>query len=905
MKRKRPSPPVSEADFDISGAITGLQVDQEDNSDFDFEQPIVSSTQNGAGLQGEDSGDDSDAAFIAAQQAASNRKATNLKGRTVKKGGAFQAMGLNAGLLKAITRKGFSVPTPIQRKTIPIIMDGSDVVGMARTGSGKTAAFVIPMIERLKSHSAKVGARAIVLSPSRELALQTLKVVKEMSRATELRCVLLVGGDSLEDQFSAMTSNPDILIATPGRFLHLKVEMRLDLSSIEYIVFDEADRLFEMGFAVQLTEILHGLPTSRQTLLFSATLPRSLVEFARAGLQEPKLVRLDAESKVSPDLENAFFLVKSAEKEGALLQVLQDVIQIPLSLDKPQPDVAEDEIKRRKRRKVISKSGHLDSPTQYSTIVFAATKHHVEYLTAFLRLAGYAVSYAYGSLDQTARKMQVQAFRDGVSNILVVTDVAARGIDIPVLANVINFDFPSQPKIFVHRVGRTARAGQKGWSYSLVQDGDLPYLIDLQLFLSRRLVVGRSTDLVNYAEDIVLGTLPQDRLGSNCEWLAKLIDENVDIDSLKSVAVKGEKLYTKSKNSASAQSVKRAKEIQAHPSIGEVSSLFTTEEGEVSAGRDSLLARLRNYRPQETVFEIGKRGTGDETVELLRKTRTKIEQRKINADAANENTLHAVAEGSPEISPDMDLPVPNMLEAMDSASEDELEVTFPGANRRDRNSLPDQDSEFFMSYTPRFSNIAEDRAYGVQTGSSSNARGSNFLLDAKDATMDLANDESRGFADASRPKMRWDKKGKKYVNTVNDEDGSRGAKYVRGESGLKIAASLRSGRFDAWKKTNRLERMPRVGEKETAAQRSSANSRPGKTYRHKGEKAPKEADKYRENYLTQKKRVTEAKENRIGQFKDGMGKNELRSVNDVRKDRKLKERRQARNGRPSAKRGKR
>ena len=238
-------------------------------------------------------------------------------------------MGLNENLLKAITRKGFSVPTPIQRKTIPLVIDGQDVVGMARTGSGKTAAFVVPMIEKLKSHSAKVGARALILSPSRELALQTLRVVKEFGRGTDLKCILLVGGDSLEEQFGFMSSNPDIVIATPGRFLHLKVEMGLDLSSVKYVVFDEADRLFEMGFAAQLTEILHALPSSRQTLLFSATLPKSLVEFARAGLQEPNLVRLDAESKISPDLESAFFTIKSAEKEGALLHILSDIIKIP------------------------------------------------------------------------------------------------------------------------------------------------------------------------------------------------------------------------------------------------------------------------------------------------------------------------------------------------------------------------------------------------------------------------------------------------------------------------------------------------------------------------------------------------------------------------------------------------
>lgn len=206
-------------------------------------------------------------------------------------------------MYKAIIHKGFKVPTPIQRKCIPIVLQGDDVVGMARTGSGKTAAFLIPMFEKLKAHSAKVGARALLLSPSRELALQTQKVCKELGKYTDLRSCVLVGGDSLDDQFSMLASNPDILIATPGRLLHLMVEMELDLRTVQYVVFDEADRLFEMGFAVQLHEILSRLPPTRQTLLFSATLPKMLVDFAKAGLQEPTLIRLDADTKISRDLE--------------------------------------------------------------------------------------------------------------------------------------------------------------------------------------------------------------------------------------------------------------------------------------------------------------------------------------------------------------------------------------------------------------------------------------------------------------------------------------------------------------------------------------------------------------------------------------------------------------------------
>lgn len=270
------SPARPETEFDISTALFATGDGEDDEDDENDERPSATdlAIPDAADIMGGIS-ENNDEAYIADHQAASNRKTKTANGKVVKKGGGFQTFGLNANLLKAITRKGFSVPTPIQRKTIPLLMQDKDVVGMARTGSGKTAAFVIPMIEKLKMHSSRVGARALILSPARELALQTLQVVKELGRGTDLRSVLLVGGDSLEEQFAAMANNPDILIATPGRFLHLKVEMGLDLSSMRYVVFDEADRLFEMGFAAQLTEILHALPASRQTLLFSATLPKS------------------------------------------------------------------------------------------------------------------------------------------------------------------------------------------------------------------------------------------------------------------------------------------------------------------------------------------------------------------------------------------------------------------------------------------------------------------------------------------------------------------------------------------------------------------------------------------------------------------------------------------------------
>jgi ATP-dependent RNA helicase DDX54/DBP10 len=198
-----------------------------------------------------------------------------------------------------------------------------------------------------------------------------------------------------------MTTNPDIIIATPGRFLHLKVEMGLDLSSVRYICFDEADRLFEMGFAAQLAEILHALPTSRQTLLFSATLPKSLVEFARAGLQEPKLIRLDAESKISPDLKSAYFTIKSGDRDGALLYLLEEVIKVPVGeteASKARKQESNLSVGAKRKRKQFTAK---DTAVPESTIIFAATKHRVEYLAELLKSLGYPVSYCKSALTIT------------------------------------------------------------------------------------------------------------------------------------------------------------------------------------------------------------------------------------------------------------------------------------------------------------------------------------------------------------------------------------------------------------------------------------------------------------------------------------------------------------------------
>ncbi|KAG0635079.1 P-loop containing nucleoside triphosphate hydrolase protein [Tuber brumale] len=904
------SPTGSEFEFDISHALA--------DADFlgsDYENPTTAASRSANNLSeindilevSDDS--DGDQAFIAAQQAASNRKGgSTIKCKSVKKGGGFQSMGLNMTLLKAITKKGFSVPTPIQRKTIPLVLDGVDVVGMARTGSGKTAAFVIPMVERLKTHSIRVGMRALVLSPSRELALQTMKVVREFGRGTDLKVVLLVGGDSLEEQFGYMAGNPDIVIATPGRFMHLKVEMELDLRSVQYVVFDEADRLFEMGFSAQLTEILHSLPSNRQTLLFSATLPKSLVEFAKAGLQEPSLIRLDADSKVSQDLENAFFTVKSSEKEGALLHLLQDVIQIPkgappkdkyTAADAPdEGDNGGEKSKNGKKRKRTHQ--FHETASTHSTIIFAATKHHVEYLAQLITQAGFPVSYVYGTLDQVARRNQVARFRTGDTSILVVTDVAARGIDIPLLSNVINYDFPPQPKVFVHRVGRTARAGRRGWAYSFVRAEDAPYLLDLQLFLGKKLVLskGGSVEGFDFASDIIVGSLLQDSVERCMEWTNVLLSKDSELANLKGVSAKGEKLYQKTKTAASAESVKRAREIIAQKGWSTTNPLFADDANNAEVERAKMLARVANFRPSETIFEIGQRGLNKSAAAAVMKTRRakiKINPSKrrggANLSGDDEDMIEPTAK-------DSDRDIEGIEANMDPASDADLDSTFiKPANRRAKKKAKMNnfiDTEHYMSYAPSIS-LAEDRGYRIS---------SSFAEAARNATMDLTNDDGgKGFAEARRAKgMRWDKKAKKYVQRANDEDGSKGAKMIIGESGQKIAASFKSGRFSAWKLAHKVGKLARVGEMEDKSRFSGPGSggkmggRFGGRMFHKGFQAPKAADKARDDYHVRKKRFEEAKEKGLVK---GSVRSEIKTKEQIRKEVKLKNRRREKSNRPS------
>ncbi|CCF57101.1 hypothetical protein KAFR_0C01060 [Kazachstania africana CBS 2517] len=861
----------------------------------------------------------------------------NLNTKTKHKKGSFASFGLSKLILTNISKRGFRQPTPIQRKTIPLILQSRDIVGMARTGSGKTAAFVLPMIEKLKTHSSKIGARAIILSPSRELAMQTHNVFKEFSKGSDLRSVLLTGGDSLEDQFGMIMANPDVIIATPGRFLHLKVEMNLDLKSVEYICFDEADRLFEMGFQEQLNELIYSLPSNRQTLLFSATLPSSLVDFAKAGLTNPVLVRLDTETKISENLEMLFLSIKNEEREANLLYLLQEEICIPLATEEQikklnneskiddDSDSEDDEATRRQKRKSKNfKKQRLPPanqlPSEKATIIFVPTRHHVEYISQLLKDCGYLVSYIYGTLDQRARNRQLYNFRLGLTSILVVTDVAARGVDIPMLANVINFSLPVSSKVFVHRVGRTARAGNRGWAYSIVSENELPYLLDLELFLGKKILLTSMYDATcdimkkkwvsegkseltfqdpkpSYTNRMVLGSAPRLQVEDLNDLYTGVLSGSFDLKMMKQTALKAEKLYFRTRTSASPESMKRSKEI----------ILSGWDEQNIRFGKNvekekfQFLAKLQNRHNKETVFEFA-RNPDDEMSVLMKRRRRQLAPIQRKAEERRELMEKERLAGLTHRIEDQILKGDD-FEAGYTVPEDALkefedaDKVLEASNKKSEQKTF-RDENFFLSHYAPTSAI-QDQQYKLSTG---------FTNAAAEAAYDL-NSDDKVQVHKQTATVKWDKKRKKYVNM----QGIDNKKYIVGESGQKIAASFRSGKFEEWSKARKLKPL-KVGARESTMQTNllsnptENNSNGQKTvrgkFKHKQMKSPKLPDKFRDDYEKQKKKVASALARGAhvkGYSGPGM-KNELKSTEQIRKERMAKENRRAKNARPSKKR---
>jgi ATP-dependent RNA helicase RhlE len=358
----------------------------------------------------------------------------------------FLRLKLREPLLRALREEGYAAPTPIQAEAIPHVLEGRDVLALAQTGTGKTAAFVLPILERLAASpptGARRGIRVLVLAPTRELAAQVGESFGAYGRHLPFRRAVVFGGVSQRPQTDALARGVDILVATPGRLLDLMSQRRADLSRVEVLVLDEADRMLDMGFLPDVTRILAALPRRRQTLFFSATMPREAQALADRILVEPARVAVAPSATTVESVAQSVFFVEKSNKARLLEHLLSDA-SIPCAL------------------------------------VFTRTKHGADRLARTLVKAGVDADAIHGNKSQGSRERALGAFRSGGTRVLVATDIAARGLDVEGISHVVNFDLPNVPEAYVHRIGRTARAGAAGVALSFCDETEEAYLRDIE-----------------------------------------------------------------------------------------------------------------------------------------------------------------------------------------------------------------------------------------------------------------------------------------------------------------------------------------------------------------------------------------------------------------------------------------
>jgi ATP-dependent RNA helicase RhlE len=369
---------------------------------------------------------------------------------------SFKELGLNKPIVRAVTEQGYENPTLVQEQTIPLVIDGKDIIASAQTGTGKTAAFALPILQNLfdRQDASKRGKkiRALIVSPTRELAIQIEENFKKYSKYTNLRTGIVYGGVSFEPQKDVLKKGVDILIATPGRLLDLHKQDALHLDFVETLVLDEADLMLDMGFIDDISKIEYLCPKEKQQLLFSATMPYKVVELAKSVLKDPVKVEVAPTSSTVKEVTQFLYYVPKPKKIELCLHILRNTVK-------------------------------------GSVIIFRRTKYGVDKLEKSLTKNGYKVDSIHGDKTQKLRQEALQKFKDGEVNILIATDVAARGIDIKNVDAVINFDLPNVSETYVHRIGRTGRAGEKGTAYSFCSADEKNYVNAIQKLINKHLEI--------------------------------------------------------------------------------------------------------------------------------------------------------------------------------------------------------------------------------------------------------------------------------------------------------------------------------------------------------------------------------------------------------------------------------
>jgi len=380
----------------------------------------------------------------------------------------FKDLGIIEPILKALSEKGYTNPTPIQEQSIPILLRNKDLMGCAQTGTGKTAAFAIPIIQHLankahnNNHSRKV--KALIVTPTRELAIQIADNFTIYGKHTGIRNTVIFGGVKQGKQTQALRRGVDILVATPGRLLDLMQQGFISLSAIEYFVLDEADQMLDMGFIHDIKKILAKLPSKRQSLFFSATMPASIVDLSRKILGDFETVTVKPEQATAEKVEQAIYFVSKKGKIKLLVHL-------------------------------------LETQNIKSTLVFSRTKHGANKIVKLLAKDGINAAAIHGNKSQTARQKALENFKKGIITVLVATDIAARGIDIDELALVVNYDLPNIPETYVHRIGRTGRAKASGIAISFCNQEERAYLRDIQKLINQKIPVIAEHPFVNLIDE--------------------------------------------------------------------------------------------------------------------------------------------------------------------------------------------------------------------------------------------------------------------------------------------------------------------------------------------------------------------------------------------------------------------
>lgn len=364
----------------------------------------------------------------------------------------FKSLGLSDALLKAIKEKGYTKPSPIQKKAIPHILEGKDVLASAQTGTGKTAGFTLPILQYIsETKNPKYRPiRALILTPTRELAAQILDNVKEYSTYLNIKSTVVFGGVKPASQISTLRKGVDILVATPGRLLDLHDRKALSFKRIDVLILDEADRMLDMGFARDLNKIISYLPQKRQNLLFSATFSKEIKKLAQGILRNPVIVNAAPQNSTAEMVSQKAYLVDKSKKSEVVTNLIKD--------------------------------GNWSQ-----VLIFTRTKHGANKLTKKLIKAGVSSAAIHGNKSQGARTKALKSFKENTIRVLVATDIAARGLDIPLLPHVINFELPNVPEDYVHRIGRTGRAGASGEAISLVCSEETEYQKEIEKLLNRKL----------------------------------------------------------------------------------------------------------------------------------------------------------------------------------------------------------------------------------------------------------------------------------------------------------------------------------------------------------------------------------------------------------------------------------